>query len=121
MAIANKSYRKLIVWGKLKILLVITYELTNKLPRSEEFILRSQMRRAVISVLSNFVEGYLKRSTREKLHFLEIAETSLMELEAQSEVCLILKYWSEEESMRFEKVRGLAAYFLNKYRAKVGS
>jgi len=64
----------------------------EKLPKSEDFGLKSQMRRAVVSSISNFVEGYLKKSTKEKLHFMEIAETSLLELEVQSEICLILKY-----------------------------
>ncbi len=41
---ANKSYRKLILWQKLKELLIITYNLTDKLPKSEEFGLKSQMR-----------------------------------------------------------------------------
>lgn len=118
---SNKSYRKLIIWDKLKAVLIITYELTDKLPRSEEFILKSQMRRAVISVISNFVEGYLKKSVKEKLHFLEIAETSLLELEAQSEVCLILQYWNNDEYERFDGVRGLAAYFLNRYKSKTDS
>jgi len=105
---ANKSYRKLILWEKLKDLLVVTYELTKLLPDSEKFGLLSQMRRAVVSVMSNFVEGYLKSSKKEKLHYLEISETSLMELEAQAEICLILKYWNESDYEKFEKRRSLA-------------
>jgi len=31
------------------------------------------MRRAAVSALSNFVEGYMKKSIKEKLHFMEIA------------------------------------------------
>ncbi len=81
-----KSYHKLIVWQKLRELVVLTYQLMTSLPREEEFGLKSQMRRAVVSVLSNFVEGYMKKSLKDKLHFMEIAETSLLELEAQSEI-----------------------------------
>lgn len=55
----TKSYHKTIVWQKLKDLLLITYKLTDKLPKSEEFGLKPQMRRAVVSAISNFVEGYL--------------------------------------------------------------
>ena len=50
------------------------------------------MKRAIVSVLSNFVEGYLKKSKKEKIRFMEISETSLLELEAQGEICLILEY-----------------------------
>ncbi len=116
---SSKGYHKLIVWQKLRDLLLATYNLTNKLPKSEDFGLKSQMRRAVVSSISNFVEGYLKKSKKEKLHFLEIAETSLLELEAQSEICLILKYWSEEEYQQFDKKRSVASYFLYRYRISI--
>ncbi|MBI2598832.1 four helix bundle protein [Candidatus Curtissbacteria bacterium] len=115
----SKGYHKTIVWEKLKDLLLVTYKLTASFPRSEEFGLKSQMQRAVVSALSNFVEGYLKRSIKEKLHFMSIAETSLLELEAQSEICLMLKYWSEGEYEDFDKKRSAASYFLYKYKEKV--
>lgn len=76
------------------------------------------MRRAVVSAISNFVEGYLKRSLKEKSHFMEIAETSLLELEAQSEICLILNYWNKDEYLQFDKKRSEASYFLYRYRSK---
>lgn len=115
----TKSYHKLILWQKLKELLIFTYKLTGKLPKSEEFGLKSQMRRAVVSAISNFVEGYLKRSLKEKLHFMEIAETSLMELEAQGEICMILGYWNQNEYEEFDKKRSIASYFIYKYRSQV--
>lgn len=117
----NKSYHKLILWQKFRELLLCVYKLMDKLPKSEDFGLKSQMRRAIVSVLSNFVEGYLKKSTKEKLHFMEIAETSLMELEAQGEICLMLKYWTEKEYEDFEKIRGAAGYFLYRYKAGISS
>lgn len=115
----SKSYRKLILWEKFRILLLCTYQLVEKLPKSEDFGLKSQMRRAVVSVLSNFAEGYLKKSLKEKAHFLEIAETSLLELEAQSEICLMLSYWTDLEYEEFDKKRSEAAYFLYQYKSKV--
>lgn len=115
----TKSYHKTLVWQKLKELLLITYRLTGKLPRDEEFILKPQMRRALVSSISNFVEGYIKRSIKEKVHFMEIAETSLLELEAQSEVCQMLSYWTEKEYEEFDKSRAIAAYFLHQYKSKV--
>ncbi|MEK7188754.1 MAG: four helix bundle protein [Patescibacteria group bacterium] len=115
----EKSYHKLIVWQRLRELLVLTYKLTGKLPRSEEFGLISQMRRAVVSVISNLVEGYLKRSKKDKNRFMEIAETSLLELEAQSEICSILGYWSEKEYMDFDKKRSECSYLLYRYKLKL--
>ena len=115
----EKSYHKLIVWGRLKELLVLTYKLVNQLPKSEEFGLKSQMKRAIVSVLSNFVEGYMKSSKKEKSYYLETAETSLMELEAQGEICLVLNFWSEINLEEFENKRKECAYLLYRYRSKV--
>lgn len=117
----EKSYHKTIVWQKLKELLLITYKLTDKLPKSEEFALKPQMRRAVVSAISNFVEGYLKRSAKDKNRFMEIAETSLLELEAQSEICLMLSYWDDKEYQEFDQKRSLASYFLYQYKSKLKS
>ena len=117
----EKSYHKLIVWQKFRALLLLAYKMTDKLPKSEDFGLKSQMRRAVVSVLSNFVEGYLKKSSKEKLHFMEIAETSLLEFEAQTEICLMLNYINQSEYAELDKTRGAAAYFLYRYRSKISS
>lgn len=84
---------------------MLTYQLVNKLPNSEEFGLKSQMKRAIVSVMSNFVEGYLKSSKKEKVYFLEIATTSILELEAQSEICLILNFWTNKDYEAFEEKR----------------
>lgn len=116
---AGKSYHKLIVWQKLKELLLITYKLTENLPKSEDFGLRPQMRRASVSGISNFVEGYLKRSLKDKIRFMEIAETSLLELEAQSEICLMLSYWKDSEYLEFDKKRSEASYFLYRYKSSI--
>lgn len=115
----EKSYHKLLVWQKMRELLLLAYKYTDKLPPSENFGIKPQMRRATVSVISNFVEGYLKRSDKEKLHYMDIAETSLLELEAQSEICLILKYWVNEEYLEFDKKRSEVGFFLFRYKSKI--
>ncbi len=116
---SNKGYHKLLLWQKLQGLLLETYRLVDKLPKSEEFGLKSQMKRAIVSVISNFVEGYLKSSKKEKHHFLEIAQTSLQELEAQSEICLILGFWTDKEYQDFDNKRREASYFLYRYKLSI--
>lgn len=111
----EKGYHKLLVWQKLKDFIQLVYALTDKLPDNENFGLRPQMRRAVVSVISNLVEGYLKTSAKHKISFLEISITSLMELEAQGEVCRILNYWSDKEYEIFDGKRGECAYLLFRY------
>lgn len=107
------------MWARMQELIVPVYQLTKDFPRSEEFGLISQMRRAAVSVLSNFIEGYLKRSKKEKLLFLERSETSLLELEAQGEVCLLLEYFPKVAYERFEHKRAEVGYLLHQYKNKI--
>ena len=92
------------------------YELIDKLPDSENYGLKPQMKRALISVISNFVEGYLKTSKKDKARFMEISNTSLQELEAQSEAYLILEFWNEQDYDLFDSKRGEVGYFMYRYK-----
>ena len=56
----TQGYRKLIVYQKSLDLVLLTYKLTKKLPKEEIYILLPQIKRAVISVVANIVEGYSK-------------------------------------------------------------
>jgi four helix bundle protein len=111
----EKGYHKLLLWQRFKEFIRFVYTLTSDLPKDEEFCLKPQMRRAVVSVISNFVEGYLKTSIKHKISFLEIANTSLQELEAQGEICFILGYWTEEQYNVFDEKRGEVGFLLFRY------
>lgn len=111
----ERGYRKLIVWKRMQELVVLVYRLTESFPKSEVFGLQSQMRRAAVSVISNFIEGYLKKSIKEKLLFLERSETSLLELIAQTEVCLMIGYFSEESYQIIEDKKREVGYLLYRY------
>ncbi len=86
------SYKKLIVWQKSILLMKEVYLLTDKLPKSEEYNLKAQLRRAAISVLSNIAEGSTRRSSLDRRRFLEIARGSAVEIDAQLEASIVLNY-----------------------------
>ncbi|MBI2010342.1 MAG: four helix bundle protein [Candidatus Chisholmbacteria bacterium] len=109
------GYQKLLVYQRITELVLLVYKLSKKLPGDEKFGLISQMRRAVVSVLSTFVEGYLKSSKQEKRHYLEMAMTSLLELEAQSQVCHLLRYWSNSDHLLFMEKKNEVGYLLYRY------
>lgn len=62
---------------------VLVYRETACLPQSEEFGLRSQMRRAAVSIGSNVAEGADRRSDDDFARFVAIAEGSASELAFQ--------------------------------------
>ena len=54
------------------------------------------MRRAAVSVPSNISEGLTRRSRKEKVRFLNIAQSSLSEIDAQFEVSRRLAFIDQQ-------------------------
>lgn len=77
------SYKDLIVWQKALELSKEIYSITKNFPKEEQFGLVSQMRRAVVSILSNIAEGSGRYYSGEWKQFYSIAYGSTLELEAQ--------------------------------------
>jgi four helix bundle protein len=84
---ALNSYKDLTVWQKSYQLVIEIYQLTEFLPRSEQFGLVSQMRRSAVSIPSNIAEGQQRHNIREYKHFLGISKGSAAELETQLLLC----------------------------------
>jgi four helix bundle protein len=64
------------VWQKAHAFALAMYRITEGFPKHELFALSSQLRRAAASVPANFVEGFRKRTTPDKLRFYNIAQGS---------------------------------------------
>lgn len=79
----TKGFKDLIVWQKAMLLVDDIFILTSALPKDEISGLRSQMRRAAISIPSNIAEGASRLTQKEFLRFISIAHGSLAELETQ--------------------------------------
>ena len=95
----TKSYKDLIVWQKSYTLVLEIYKLTQSFPKSEQYGLSSQMRRASISIPSNIAEGYGRKHKTEYNQFLSISYSSLLELETQYLLAKDLKYTKENKQV----------------------
>ncbi len=73
------------------------YRLTKQFPKEELFGLTSQLRRAVISIPLNIIEGFARRGEREYRRFLEIAYGSLKEVKYLLHFVFIEKYISNKD------------------------
>ena len=92
-----KKFEELPIW---KLSLVITkqiYDLTATNKFSRDFGLRDQIRRAVVSVSSNIVEGFEKNNNNEFVRFLKISKGSVGEVRNQLYIALTISYISSEE------------------------
>ena len=78
-----ESFKQLIVWQKSMQLVKEIYMTTSALPREEIYGLVSQMRRSAVSIPSNIAEGKKRKTAKDFLHFLRIADGSAAELETQ--------------------------------------
>jgi len=65
-------------------------------PLEEMYGLRSQIRRASVSIPSNIAEGHTRSSTKEYLNHLSMAQASLAEVETQLEIAIRLAYLPAE-------------------------
>ena len=91
------NHKNLIVWNKALSLINESYKLTQNLPKDEQYGLISQIRRASVSIASNVAEGASRKSQQEHKRFYEISRSSLVEVDTQIEICLLLNYLQDNE------------------------
>jgi len=94
------KYKNLIVWQKANDLALQVYKLTSIFPKTEIFGITSQIRRAALSVPTNIVEGYSRRSKNELSRFIDIARGSLAETEYLFEFSKKLGYIKSTEDIQ---------------------
>ena len=90
------SHKNLEVYKIALLFVKEVYTVTKLLPKDELYGLVSQLRRAAVSVSSNLAEGAARKSPREKKRFYEISRSSLVEVDTQIEICMLLEFVKKE-------------------------
>jgi len=75
----------------------LIYRLTQKFPKEELFGVTSQIRRAALSIILNYIEGYARGKNKVHKNFLEISYGSLKESKYLLYFSLVEKYLSEAD------------------------
>jgi four helix bundle protein len=91
-----KTYRDLKVWQRSIQLSVAVYEFTRSFPSDKLYGLRSQLRRASVSIASNIAEGYGRRSRGEFIQFLGIARGSNYEVQTQLVIAQEMRFGTRD-------------------------
>lgn len=92
-----KSFTDLNTWKEGHKLSMGIYSITERFPKSEQFSLTDQMRRAAVSITSNIAEGFSRSTHKEKNHFYSIARGSLTEIQNQLILSRDLRYIPDSE------------------------
>jgi four helix bundle protein len=80
------------LWKSSMQLYVDLHKRTREFPQFEQYELAAHLRKTALSIPSNISEGAGRRTTRDFLRFLDIANGSLSELETQLEAAHLLGY-----------------------------
>ena len=115
-----RDHKDLDVWKVGMDLVSDIYTVTLLFPKSEQYGLSSQMRRAAVSIPSNIAEGAARQSEKELVQFLFIALGSASELETQVIIAERLRYFGPAEPIltRLDSVKRLLNGLIRHYRNK---
>ncbi|MCC6639281.1 four helix bundle protein [Candidatus Falkowbacteria bacterium] len=96
----TKTYKDVIAWQKSFVLATSIYAITQNFPKHELYGITSQIRRSVVSIGSNIVEGYARKGLKESLAFYRIAYASLEESKFQLQLAYELNYLNYNDYKR---------------------
>lgn len=91
------NYKKLLIWQEARVLVKEVYLLSKQYPKDELFRLTSQIRKAIVSVALNIVEGSGRSTEKDFANFLNMSYTSLLEVEGILILSVDLQYFKESE------------------------
>jgi four helix bundle protein len=113
-----RTFEDLLVWQMGIELVKRVYVLTGNAWFSRDFELRSQIRRASVSIPTNIAEGFERASRKEYLNFLNIAKGSAGEVRSLLYVASEIGYLKAEsyEELK-ERVTKISAYLFNHRKA----
>jgi four helix bundle protein len=94
-----RSHRDLVVWQKGIALAVEAYRFAERLPGWEQYGLKSQIRRASVSVPSTIAEGHGRNSRGDYIRHLSFSTGSLCELDTALHVATEVGHTSHSDAI----------------------
>jgi four helix bundle protein len=91
------TFKDIVAWKRGYQLTLLIYKLSSHFPPNEEFGLKSQLRRASVSIISNIAEGFRRNSIKNGLHFYNCSQASLEEVKCQSMLARDLNCFSQKD------------------------
>ena len=98
------NHKQLDVWKTSVDLVKEIYKLTQNFPKDEQYGITSQLKRASVSIVSNISEGLSRNTKLDIRRFLQIARSSLVEIDSQIEISLQLNFCSKEQIQNLDEL-----------------
>lgn len=93
----TNRFESLKVFQEAHSLVLLVYKISIEFPKTETFGLTSQIRRAIVSVIANIIEGNARSHKKELIQFLYLAKGSLEEVKYYLILAKDLNYISSDE------------------------
>ena len=90
-----KSFKDMVVWQNAIAVSKEVFEMTISLPKSEDYGLTSQIRRAANSVSANIAEGYGRKTKKDKSIFYVYSRGSAFETQSHLEYGKKVGYFTD--------------------------
>jgi four helix bundle protein len=91
-----KSFKEMPIWQKAMEIAEKIHNMTDDLPRKEDYGFTSQIRRSALSISANIAEAYGRNHTLDKINFYYFARGSLTETQSHLEYGKRIKYLTAE-------------------------
>ncbi len=120
------KFEDLDCWKAGRELVNMRFDLCEKASLAKDFDTKSQIKRAAVSTMNNVAEGFGRYSAIEFVRFLNIAQSSALEVRSMSYILLDRKYITQQEFDSLYKQsntvanlnNGFIRYLVNKGKSK---
>jgi four helix bundle protein len=111
----TKSFEDIYAWQKAHQFVLSVYRVVRRFPDFEKYGLCSQFQRAAVSIPANIAEGYRRLGQADKLHFLNIAQSSLEECRYYCILSRDLEYIDNQTYELLHSQVNESSFLLNSY------
>lgn len=112
---AIKDFEDLEIWKLARELTNEVYEVSKGGCFAKDYVLRDQMRRAAVSIMSNIAEGFERGGTQEFIQFLAIAKGSCGEARSQTYTVLDQGYVDKKKGEKLISSFRKLSVMINKF------
>ena len=113
------SFKDLHAWKQAHSFVIAVYKVTDNFPKSEQYGLTSQFRRAAVSIAANIAEGYRRKGKADKLRFFNFSQASLEECKYFIILSKDLNYIDNQKNIELETKIEEVSRLLNSYCRKI--